>query len=221
MNDIADPERSGPKIHEVKSGRPMKFYATHETYAILYKFKNRSWQVNNGVRLAYAGLSGYVNLAGTLRPTGPDSRYDEKQDRRLQLFADSVAYHNCLAQLTNPAFYDNPNPRMVKLELERLEKKLYGDSKFHRKPGRRKYRAAVSIYGALSSLAVIGAVCALTYLYIHNLPLPDLEEYYVLVPVVLPLPFLLISSSLRTICRKALGTLRQKLVKKPICQPCP
>ena len=84
MFDI-DPEM-GQKMYGKKSGMPVKIYATYETCAALHKFRNRSWLANTWVRLASAEISGYAKLAGTLRRTGPDSKYDEKQDRCLQFF---------------------------------------------------------------------------------------------------------------------------------------
>ena len=208
MFDI-DPE-GDQNVYGKKSGMPVKIYATHETCAILRKFKNRSWLANTGVRLASAEISGYVKLDGTLRRTGPDSKYDEKQDRRLQLFSDTVDIRYYMAQLDNPEFFDHPNQRFAETKLEELRAKLYGGAKFHKKPHRKKHSAVASIYGLLVLLVIVGTVCA-SYLYASSLPLPDLEQYHVLVPVVLSFPFLLISSSLRAICRKALGTLRQKL----------
>ena len=199
-----DPE-GDQKMYGKKSGRGVKIYATHETCAMLRKFKIRSWLANTGVRLASAEISGYVKLDGTLRCTGPDSKYDAKQDRRLQLFSDTVDIRYYMAQLDNPEFFDHPNQRFAETKLGELRAKLYGGAKF-----RKKHSAVASIYGLLVLLVIVGTVCA-SYLYASSLPLPDLEQYHVLVPVVLSFPFLLISSSLRAICRKALGTLRQKL----------
>ena len=208
MFDV-DPE-GGQKMYGKKSGMAVKIYATRETCAILRKFKNRSWLANTGVRLAYAEISGYVKLDGALRRTGPNFKYDEKQDRRLQLFSDTVDIRYRKAQLNNPELFGHPNQRFVETELEKLQAELYGGAKFHKKPHRKKHSAMASIYGLLVLLVIVGTVCA-SYLYASSLPLPDLEQYHVLVPVVLSFPFLLISSSLRAICRKALGTFRQKL----------
>ena len=212
MYECADPERSAPKIHEEKSGRPLNFYSTYETYATLWKFQNRSWLINNGVRLASSAISQHLVPAGTLFCIGSDSKYDETQDWRLQLFADNVAQRYYMTQLANPAFFDYPNPKSVQMKLERLWEKLCNDSKLRREARRRKSSATASMCGALFSLVTLGAVCALTYPYIPGSPLPDLGQYHVLWPVVLsPLFFLLISPSLRAICRRALDTLRQKL----------
>ena len=127
-------------------------------------------------------------------------------------FSDSVDIRYRMAQLNNPAFFDHPNQRFVETELEKLRAELYGGAKFHKKSHRGKHSAMASIYGLLVSLVIVGTVCA-SYLYASSLPLPDLEQYHVLVPVVLSFPFLLISSSLRAICRKALGTLPKIDVK--------
>ena len=208
MFDI-DPE-GDQNVYGKKSGMPVNIYATREVCAILRKFKNRSWLANAGVRLVSAEISGYVKLDDTLRRTGPDSRYDEKQDRRLQFVSDTVDIRYRMAQLNNPKFFGHPNQRFVETELEELRAGLYDGAKFHKKPHRKKHSAVASIYGLLVLLVIVGTVCA-SYLYASSLPLPDLEQYHVLVPVVLSSPFLLISSSLRAICRKALGTLRQKL----------
>ena len=208
MFDI-DPE-GDQNVYGKKKGMPVRIYAAHETCAILRKFKNRSWLANAGVRLVSAEISGYVKIDGTLRRTEPDFKYDEKQDRRLQLFSDTVDVRYYAAQLDNPELFDHPNQRFAETKLEELRAKLYGGAKFHKKPHRKKHSAMVSIYGLPVSLIIVGTACV-SYLYASSLPLPDLEQYHVLVPVVLSFPFLLISSSLRAICRKALGTLRQKL----------
>ena len=215
MNGFADPERSAPKIHEQKSGRSMKLYLRHETYAILYKFRTHSWFVKTGVRLAYTGLSQYLCPAGIMCRIEPESKYDEKHDSRLQLFEDSVELNYLIAQRNSPAFFDNPNPKLVNTKIDILEEKLYNNATFQRKPRGRRAPATVSTHGTLFSLAAMVPVCALSYLYISNPTLPDLEEYYVLMPVLFS-PFLLISSSLRATCCKALGTLSNKLGKKLI-----
>ena len=210
MSGIMHHERSDPKIHEEKSGRPVRFYGTHETYAMQYKFTNSSWFFNTLTRLGYAKMSQYFDPADILRRIQLGSKYDEKHDRRLQLFSENVNICHYTAQLNNSAFYDFPNPKFAEMELEVLWEKLYNGAKFHGKPRRGKHSAMASIYGLLVSLVIVGTVCA-SYLYTSSLPLPDLEQYHVLVPVVLSFPFLLISSSLRAISSKALATLRQKL----------
>ena len=212
MYDSEFSEDSEPKINEKKSGRSINVYATYETFVWLHKFTNYSRLINTAVRSATAELATYFNQDGDL--SSKPGKYDEN-DKRFQLFEYEVAARRYAALRANPTFFDGLSQKSAEMELEELWDKLRGGAKFQRKPRRGRALAVASVYGMLFSLVAIGSVCALAYLYIYSPALPDLEEYYVLVPV-LASTFLLVSSSLRAICLKALGTLSNKLGKKLI-----